>query len=164
MDEAGDGGVGQGDAGAAGDVVQDDGDVHLAGDGLKVAKHAFLRRLVVVGVDEEGGIGAGIFREAGEVEGLVGGVGAGAGDDFHFGAFGGLDGDLDNVVVFFVGEGGGLAGGADGDDAIGAVDGLVFDLFFERGAVELAIEEGGHQGGKGTTEHGGSPEEASRVL
>jgi hypothetical protein len=57
-------------------------------------------------------------------------------------------------MVFVVGEGGGFAGGADGDDAVGSVFGLEFDLLFEGGAVKLAIFEGGDESGKGTTEHG----------
>ena len=39
-----------------------------------------------------------------------------------------------------MGEGGGFAGGADGDDAVGAVVGLEFDLLFEGGAVVVMVD------------------------
>ena len=55
-------------------------------------------------------------------------------------------------MVLFVGEGGGFAGGADGDDAVGAVPGLEFDLLFEGDGVKGRFAraavgaEGGGQG------------------
>ncbi len=80
---------------------------------------AFLRGLVVVGADLQGGVGAGLLGEGGQLDGLGGGVGAGAGDDGDA-AVGGTDDPLDDLLVLFVVEGGRFAGGADGDDAVGA--------------------------------------------
>ena len=56
-------------AGAAGDVVDADRDLDRFGQGLEVLVEAFLGRLVVVGGDDQRGIGARAWRPSGSAAG-----------------------------------------------------------------------------------------------
>ena len=78
---------------------------------------AFLRRLVVVGADHEGAVGAGAASGAGQTDRLARAVGAGAGHDFD--ASGRLlDHGVDDALVFLMVERRTFAGGADGRQAV----------------------------------------------
>ena len=107
-------------AGAAGHVVEHDRGVDGVGDGAEVLVEALLRGLVVVGHDLEQAVDADFGGELGGFDGGSGAVGAGAGDE------GGVelvdDGQqlAEEDALLFVGEGGGFAGGAGDDDAVGA--------------------------------------------
>src|SRR5581483_7754426 len=111
-------------AGAAGDVVEEDGQLDGFGDGAEVLELAFLSGLVVVGV---GGEDAGEAVDARELfgvgDGLVGGVVRGSGEDGDA-AGGGGDGDFDDAEPLLLGERGGLARGADGHEQVYAVGDL----------------------------------------
>lgn len=144
--EALDGGDSDFYAAAAGDAVEDDGEAGGVSDFLEVEEEAFLGRAVVVRGDEEDGVCAELLGLLGEVDGFVGAIGAGSGDDFAA-ACGELDGETDDFDVFFVGEGWGFAGGADGDDTVDACGDLELDKFLEGGDVEFAVEEGGSDSG-----------------
>lgn len=74
--DAGHGGGQHVAAGAAGHVVQDDGHGHFGTDGLEVLVQAFLRGLVVIGGDVQGGVRPDIFGELGQRDGFAGVVGA----------------------------------------------------------------------------------------
>jgi len=84
-----------------------------------VGDHPFGFGSVVVRRDEQERVGAGVDGAAGEADRLVGRVAARAGDDRHV-AVRGVGHGLDHFDVFVVGEGGALAGGADGDEAVDA--------------------------------------------
>ena len=98
-------------AATTGDVVQDAGNVHGIGYGLKVLIDTLFVRLVVVGGNEQQAVGsqALVSKRLGE-HGLRG-VGARAGDDGDA-SCNLLDHRGDNGVVLVVGHRGALAGGA----------------------------------------------------
>ena len=125
-------------AAAAGDVVQDAGDVHGIGDGLKVLVDALFVGLVVVGGNEQQTIGAQAL--VGERLGEHGlrGVGARAGDDGDA-SCNLLDHCGDNGVVLVVGHRGALAGGAQGEDGVGAVLQVEIDKALECVKVDAAV-------------------------
>ena len=111
-------------------VEADDGQAALVGDGAEVGIEHPLVGLVVVGRDDERRVRAEGGGPSGGVDRGAGVVGAGAGDDRDAGsdrrrALGhGLDGDLDAPVALGGGEGGRLAGGPDGDEAVDPGDDL----------------------------------------
>ena len=125
-------------AAAAGDVVQDAGDVHGVGDGLKVLIDALFIGLVVVGGNEQQAIGAQTL--VGERLGEHGlrGVGARAGDDGDA-SCNLLDHGGDNGVVLVIGHRGALAGGAQGEDGVGAVLQVEIDKALECVKVDTAV-------------------------
>ena len=127
-------------AGAAGDVVDADRDVDRFGQGLEVLIEAFLRRLVVVGSHDQGGVGAAsaanrVSRRASAV--LFEPVPAmtlirPAGDLDHRG---------DHPLVLLVRERGRFARGADRAEAGGAGRDLKLDLAAQRVVVDLPRRE-----------------------
>ena len=125
-------------AAAAGDVVQDAGDVHGIGDGLEVLIDTLFVGFIVVGGDEQQAVGsqALVGERLGE-HGLRG-VGARAGDDGDA-SCNLLDHGGDNGVVLVVGHRGALAGGAQGEDGVGAVLQVEIDKAFERVKVDAAV-------------------------
>ena len=125
-------------AAAAGDVVQDAGDVHSIRYGLKVLVDALLVGLVVVGGNEQQAVGsqALIGERLGE-HGLRG-VRARAGNDGDA-ACNLLDHGGDNGVVFVIGHRGTLTGGAQGEDSVSAVLQVEIDKAFECVKVDAAV-------------------------
>ena len=125
-------------AAAAGDVVQDAGDVHGIGDGFKVLIDTLFVGLVVVGGDEQQTVGAQalIGERLGE-HGLRG-VGARAGDDGDA-SCNMLDHGGDDGVVLVVGHRGTLTGGAQGEDGVGAILQVEIDKALERVKVDAAV-------------------------
>jgi hypothetical protein len=77
---------------------------------------ALLRRLVVVGREQERAVGAGVLRVARQLDRLAGRVRAGAGQD-RDATLRGLDDDLDDAAVLEMGEGRGLTGGSEGAES-----------------------------------------------
>ena len=114
-------------AGAAGDVVDAMRQAGFLGEHAEVVVKAFLRRLVVVGGDLQGGVGADFFGELRQAEGFGRAVRAGAGHDLDS-AGDGLDDEGDDALLFLVAERGRLAGGAHRDEAVGAGGDLELDL------------------------------------
>lgn len=112
----------------AGDVIKDDGQAEI-GDGGEVPVQAFLIRLVIIGGDLEGAVCSGVQGVFGQGQGFGGGIGAGTGDDLEL-ALSGRDAGFDDFFMFIDVDGGGLPGGADGDDAIHAA----LDLHGNEGA------------------------------
>ena len=123
---------------AAGNVVQDAGDVHGVGHGLKVLVDALFVGLVVVGGDEQQAVGAQALVGERLGEHRLRGVGARAGDDGDATCdlldHGGNDG-----VVFVVGHRGALAGGAQGEDGVGAILQVEIDQALKRIKVDAAV-------------------------
>ena len=116
---------------------------------------AFLRGLVVVGRDVQGGVGADLFGELGQGDGFAGVVGARSGDDGN--AFVDLlHADADGGFVFLVGHRGGFAGGAAGHEAVDALFDLPFDEFAVGFLIDLAVLERRHQSGERTVKTSGS--------
>ena len=153
--DAGHGGGQHVAAGAAGHVIQDDGHGHFGTDGLEVLVQAFLRGLVVIGGDVQGGVRPDIFGELGQRDGFAGVVGARAGDDGN--AFVDLlDADADSGFMLVVGHRGGFAGGAAGHEAVDALFDLPFDEFTVSFLIDLAVLERRHQCGESSVETSGS--------
>ena len=138
-------------AGAAGDVVDADGDVDRLGQDLEVLIEAFLGRLVVVGGDDQGGVGPGLGGPAGQPQGLLGAVRAGAGHDLDPPG-GRLDHGRDHPLVLRVRERGALAGRAHRADARRAGLDLELHLPLQGLDIDLAVAErrdhGHRQAGK----------------
>ena len=73
--------VGHVQAGAAGHVVDDGGQVGAFGDGLEVLVQALLRGFVVVGHHQQHTVHSGLLGLLAQLDALGGAVVAGAGDD-----------------------------------------------------------------------------------
>ncbi len=73
-------------------------------DRLEMLVLPFRRRPVVIGQHDQGGIGAGLFSMAGEVDRLGRRVGPGAGDD-RDAALGHLDRQFDDALMLFMADG-----------------------------------------------------------
>ena len=127
-----------GAAGAAGDVVEDAGHVHLVEDGGEVAVDALLVGLVVVRRDEQQAVHALLDEAGGLALGLEGGVGARAADDGDAAGHALHDAARDGEVLL-VGHRGGLAGGAEHEDAVGAVIKMEIDEALEGLKVDGAV-------------------------
>ena len=122
-------------AGTTGHVVDEHGDGHFVVDGLEMLEDAFLRRLVVVGGDEQDGIGADALGVLGKADGFDGIIGTRTGDDGHA-ALDLIHADADGGFVFGMAHGGGFAGGAAGNDAVHTL----FDLPFDVGAIGFFVD------------------------
>ncbi len=112
-----------------------------------MAAEALLRGLVVVRGDHQQAVGAGLLGGAGELDAVVGVVGAGSGDDvgavadrFDHGAY--------ELGFLRIAGGRGLTGGAVDDQAVVACVDQV------RGEALGAVEVEGALGGEGS-DHGG---------
>ena len=129
------------------DIVDDDGDADGVVDRLEMPVKPLLARLVVIGRDDEQGIGAGFFRMAGERDRLGGVVGAGAGDHRHAAARR-VDAPFHHLLVLVMGQGRAFAGRPDRHEAVGAVLDLPFDMGAEGLLVDGAVLERRHQSGE----------------
>src|SRR5690606_34695780 len=119
-------------------VVEDLRDGDRLGDGAEVAVETFLGGLVVVGGDQQAGIGADALGQLGELDGFPGAVGPGAGD--HRDAAVDLVGDAaDHFDVFLHVQGGGFARGADRDDGVGAFLQVEVHQFAQAVPVQCAL-------------------------
>ncbi len=141
------------DDGARRDVVDEDRQVDRIADRLEVPVEAFLGRLVVVAGRMQGGVGADLLGEAGEVDRLVGRVGAGTGDHRHA-LPGGFDAQLDDALVLVVAEGGAFAGGADRHQPVRSLRDLPIHQLLERPFVDRAALERRNQRRIRTPKHG----------
>ena len=140
-------------AGTAGDVVHDDGLGGVVRNALVVLDEAVLGGLVVVGGDHQDGIRAVVTGGLGEVQHMLGVVGAGAGDDGDP-ACGLLHGEADDLLALGGGEGGTLTGGAHGDQRGNAVVDLEIDQTAQVFIVHASGGHGGDQGGTDALEDG----------
>src|SRR5690606_40025592 len=93
-------------------------DLDRLGDGAEVAVETFLGGLVVVGGDQQAGIGADALGQLGEPDGFPGAVGPGAGDH-RDAAADPVDDAAEHFEVFLHVQGGRFARGAYRDDGGG---------------------------------------------
>ena len=135
--EAGDGLRQHVRAGSAGNVVEDDGDVHRLGHGGEVSIVTLLRRFVVVRPDHQHAVRTGLAGELRQPQGFRGAVGAGAGHDLDPAA-GPLHHGGDHLLVFLMVERGRLARGADGGQAIRAFLDVPVDQPAQSVVIDLA--------------------------
>ena len=143
---------GEGYAGAAGHVVEDDGQLGAVGDVFIVLDEAGLAGLVVVGGDMEQGVGSGVLGVLRQVDGGGGVVRARAGNHLYP-VVHPLDAELHGGDVFPDGHGGRLAGGAADAHRVHAGFDLSVDQLAEGVVVDGAVVvKGGDQGGAGAGE------------
>ena len=69
--------------GAAGDVIQDHGDINAVSDIAEMLDKPLLGGLIIIGRDHEDGVGTGGFCVFGCAQGVFGIVAADPGDHFH---------------------------------------------------------------------------------
>jgi hypothetical protein len=138
---------------AAGDVVDDDGKRAAVMQRGVMRDHACLRGLVVIGRDDEGGIGADAFGVLDQADAFDGVVRPRACDDRHA-PCGEFHDRFDDGFMFFVAERRAFACGADGDKAGGAAFDLPIDKFLQRVQIKFAVLERRYQGGNGPLDHG----------
>ena len=135
------------DHGSRRDVVNDDRNADRVVDRLEVLVKPFLRRLIVIGCDDEDGIGAGAFGMPGKFNRLRGRVRARARYD-RDPATGLLDAPFDDLFVLIVGQRRALPGRADRNQASGALGDLPIDEVAESFLVNRPVLERRHERGK----------------
>src|SRR6266508_3747808 len=113
----------------AGDVVDDDRPVADLGDRPEVLDDPARGRLVVVGSDDEEPVYTELVRFTRQVNGVSGGVRAGAGDD----------GDAEELEPLVVAESRALAGGAGDDEPVGTTLDEVLREFAEALEVDRPV-------------------------
>lgn len=143
------------DAGAGRDVIEDHRLGAGVGDGVVHRHQTALGGLVVVGGHDQNGIGTVGAGALGQLHGVVGLVGAGAGDDRHP-AVDPLAGVGDGAAVLGVGQGGAFAGGAADDQGVDPLG----DLPVDQGPEAVKINAFGGGGG----DKGGSNASENRIL
>src|SRR2546425_133665 len=132
-------------AGATRDVVKDLRELHRLSHGLVMAVEALLGRLVVVRRDQEGRVRADGLGMACALDRLVRRVGPPAGNDRHA-MPDGLHGELDDPLVLFMGERGGLARRPTRHDPVGSVRELPLEQVGEGFLVYFALAKRGDDG------------------
>ena len=133
----------------AGHVVEDAGDLHRVGHRHEMAVDALRVALVVIGGDEQQAIGPQLLRPEALLQHGLGGVGARPGDDGHP-ARRGVDDAAERRVVLLVGHGGALAGGAQGQDRVGAAGDVPLGQLPQLLKIHRTVGvEGGYQGHDG---------------
>ena len=114
----------------------------------------FLRGLVVVRANLEGGIDAHFFRFLGQVDGLGRGVSACSCDDLHPAGIV-LDCDANNLEVLLRADRWGFSGGSDWDDAGNPCGRLAINECAEGVVIDGAIAKGSDECGMSACEHAG---------
>ncbi len=134
------------DDGAARHVVKQSRNLNMVVQGFEMLIQTFLRRLVVIGRDNENSIGAdglGVMRQLQHFGGVVR---ARAGD--HLDPAGGFfDAALHQVAVFFHAQRRGLARRADRHKAVHTRGDLILDQTLEGGEIDAAVGERRHHRG-----------------
>ena len=127
---------------AARHVVQHHRQVNRFGDGLEMQVLAFLRRLVVVGNDLQMAIGTDLFRKAGQLDRLGGGVGTTPSHDWHPPGTvlaGLLDRHADDFAVLLHVDCGRFARGTNHANAVSTFGDVPVNQLAQRGVVHRAI-------------------------
>ena len=132
-------------AGAAGDVVDADRNVDRFGQGLACWKKPFRSRLIVIGRDDERGIGAALGRPAREPQGFFGAVRAGARHDLDAPGRR-LDHGRDHALVLRVRKRGTLARRAHRADAGRTGGNLELDVPLQGLDIDLHVAKRGNNG------------------
>jgi len=142
------------DDGATGDRVKHDGKTGVGGHCFVVLIETFLRGLVVVWANLEGGVGPGTFGGLRQLDGFDGGIGSASGNH-HETLVGKLHRCLDDFEMLVGIESGGLTGGPDGNDTRDSGRDLPVDEGFESLVIKRAIAKRSDEGGECTCKHGG---------
>ena len=143
-------GHGNGAAGTARHIVEDAGDLHLVRRLGEVAVHALRICLVVVRGDQQQRVSPHVLILDALFDLGGGAVGAAAHDHRHP-AVHHPDGVLHHRGVLLMGHGGVLAGGAQGEDAVGPGGDLPLQQSGQRVEVDAPVRpEGGDHGDDGT--------------
>ena len=132
---------------AAGNIVDDDRNADGVVDRLVVLVEPFLRRLVVIGRDDQHRVGARLLGVLRQFDRLGGRIRAGAGDHRHP-ALGLIDAPFHHLLVLVMRQRRALAGGADRHQAVGALADLPVHQVAECLLVERAVFERRDQRGK----------------
>jgi hypothetical protein len=130
---------------------------------LEVLVEAFLGRLVVIGADDERGVGAGLLGDLGGVDRMRRRVEAGAGDDRRASGRD-LDRHLDQALLLVVFKGRAFAGRADRHQPVSALAELPGDMLLKRLVVDRAVPERGDQRNQRPLEHGILPARTAAQL
>src|SRR6266542_511064 len=144
-------------AGPPGNVVEQAGQPRAPGDGAEVEAQARLRRLVVVGGDQQQRAGAGLLRELGQLDRLGGRIGRGA-SHHPAGVPRRLDHGGPQAALLVMGQRGRLACGASDHQRVGAVVQQVPRQALRTPEVEGAV------GGERRRHRGEHATEASRHV
>ena len=142
-----------GDAGAGGNIIEDDGLCHRVGDGGVVPDQPGLRGLVVIWRYHQQPVGPGPLRVPAEGDGVGCGVGAAAGDDRHP-AVHMIHTVFDGPHPLTVGHGAGLARGTADDDGLGPAGDLEVQQTPKGIQIHGAVAEGRDDGCAGTGKNG----------
>ena len=154
LPQCGHGFGGQVDRRAAGDVVDEQGQVGSVVDRLEVGIQPLLGGFVVIGRDHHDTVGAGLFGVLGERHRFGGRIRSGAGDHRHP-ACRRLDAQGPRPgCALREDRGGRFAGGPARHQAVGALAHLPFDECLKRRFVHGAVLERGDEGGDRSLEHG----------
>ena len=110
---------------------------------------AFLGGLVVIGGDEQRAVGPGLLRKLGQADGFHGIVGTRARKNRNT-ALDLIYAYFDDPFVFLVGQGGGFARGAAGNQTVNAFADLVFNKCAVCFFVQSVVSERGYKRGQCT--------------
>jgi hypothetical protein len=133
------------------DVVDDDRNADLV-ERAEMGDQALLRRLVVVGRDDQRGVGAHGLRVLDEAHGLDGVVGPRP-RDHRNAARGGLHDDLDHLLMLVMGQRRAFPGRAHRHEAVRAFGDLPLHQRFQRVEIHGTVGKGRDERGHRTFEH-----------
>jgi hypothetical protein len=121
------------------------------GDGLEMRVETVLCRLVVVGNNYEGGVGPGFLGMAGLVKRL-GSIVRSRSGDYRHPPGSGLNGKLDNTLMFLLGQRRRFTRGADRNNAMRTFPDLPVNDRLESLVIGMPIDHGCYQGNDGAAE------------
>ena len=142
------------DRSAARHIVQDDRQIGSLRHRHEMFVEPLLGRLVVIGRDQQRAVGTCLLGELGQLHRLAGGVRPGARQYRDF-VLAHLHRDGNHLMMFLVGQGGRLAGGAAGHDPLGAVFNMKLQQIAKRLLIHLAVLERGDNRHQGSFKHEG---------
>ena len=143
-------------------IVDDDGKTNGIVDRLEMAVEALLRRLIVIGRDDEKAVGAGAFRETRQFDRFLRIVRTRPGDDGNA-ALGLADTGRDHFTMLLMRKRGTLPGRADRHKPMRAVDDLPIRQGAESRLVETAVLKRRDKRGEGTLESRLIPHRQNRL-
>lgn len=134
---------------SCGNVVNNDGNGYLFRNGAVVLIHALLGGPVVIGGHHEGCVCPYLMGMPRQAQGLGSTIRTCARDD-RDALSDSLDGDLNDPVVFLMGQGGGFTRRTAGHDTVCSIFDLKFDQFPKSLFVYLSVSERRDNGNNGS--------------
>ena len=122
-------------------------------DRLEMLIKAFLRRLVVIGADNQRRIGARLLGLPGQLDRVLGRVRAGSGNDRDPLALGDLDAQADQPLLLVIGESRRFAGRAARHQSVGSLVDLPSHMLLKRAFVQLVVAKRRDQRDERSLEH-----------